>query len=153
MVSTRQTRPQPRTQSYPCKECLPGTQFVDWVCIPMVPLSVWWLLWDNTSRPTQCFWQHLLVSTSRTFLHGADSFQSCMAYTVQYGVVSNSFGKQAWYFGWFIHAPSGCWRCDRWWKFCRQRIRRHRVLREFLHKLGFSLNWGSYSDWAYCHSR
>ena len=66
-VSTHQIRPQPWTQSYPCKECLPGTQFDDWVHISTVPLSIWWLLWDNTSWRTWCFWQHLLAATSKTF--------------------------------------------------------------------------------------
>ncbi len=40
MVSTRQMRPQPRTQSYPFKECLPGTQFDDWVRIYSTTVSL-----------------------------------------------------------------------------------------------------------------
>ncbi len=92
MVSTCQISPQPRTQSYPCKECLLGTQFDDWVCISTVPLLVWWLLWDDTSWWTWCFQHHLLAATSRTFLRDTDSFQSFAAYTVQYGVTSHSFG-------------------------------------------------------------
>ncbi len=48
--------------------------------------------------------------------------------------MSDSFGKQAWYFGWFLRAPSGFQCCDRRQKFCSWGIRSHRVLREFLHK-------------------
>jgi hypothetical protein len=40
MISTCQIRPQPRTQSYPWKECLFGMQFDEWVCISTVPLLV-----------------------------------------------------------------------------------------------------------------
>ncbi len=97
MISTRQIRPQPRTQSYPCKEYLPGTQFDDWVCISSVPLLVWWLLWDDTSRRTWCFQHHLLAATSRTFLCGTDFFWSRTAYAVQYSVTNYSIGKQAWW--------------------------------------------------------
>jgi hypothetical protein len=40
MVSMHQIRSQSRTQSYPCKECLPGIQFDDCVHISTIPLSV-----------------------------------------------------------------------------------------------------------------
>ncbi len=152
MVSTCQIRPQPRTQSYPCKECLPGTQFDDWVRISTVQLLAWWLLWEDTSWRTWYFWHRLLAATSRTFLCGTDSFQSCTAYAVQYGVISNSFGKQAWWFRWFLCAPSGFWRCDWWQFFCRWGITSHGILRKFLHKSSSSPSWGSYYNWAYCHS-
>jgi hypothetical protein len=41
------------------------------------------------------YWQQL----AELFLRGTNSFQAFTAYAVQYGVTSNSFGKQAHHFG------------------------------------------------------
>ncbi len=104
--------------------------------------------WHNTSWRTWCFWHHLLAKISKLGLQDHDAFQGVSANTAQRYIPGETIWRRCSYYEQTLLCTAYVWRHIRW----RWRITCLGEQSPIFIGTGFSPDWWSPINWAYCHS-